>query len=290
MEFSFDRILGIIGAVGVPAAIGVGVAMDTKTIGELRFAQGCFVISAVVLAVFTSIWGITTDATTMRRVFVVVAFFGMTGVGLVESFRWSQQRHDAAQAKETPIIQPEPPDEQSTRKEPLSAPVTATPFPNHSLTSSKPEVKLRFVHTDIPAVIIVNSSDSIARDMKWGVVLWNRDNLGNFNPLQIPVQTFDWLKGNSESGAEDVFSRVQAQIKPGDRLFGSAFVDCPECSKGRTYFLVITFGQGGWFSEMSSAKTGGPATPITFSQAGLDAYFAAIERVPENERMPITPQ
>jgi hypothetical protein len=40
MEFSFDRILGIIGAVAVPAAIGVGIAMDTKTIGELRFAHG----------------------------------------------------------------------------------------------------------------------------------------------------------------------------------------------------------------------------------------------------------
>jgi hypothetical protein len=48
MEFSFDHILAIFGAIAVFAALGVGVAMDTKKVGELRFAYACFIISAAV--------------------------------------------------------------------------------------------------------------------------------------------------------------------------------------------------------------------------------------------------
>jgi hypothetical protein len=112
MEFSFDRILGIIGAFGIPAGIGVGVAMDAKTIGELRFSQGCFVVSALVIIVFASIWGFTTDIAIVKRMMIVSALFCVAGLGLVESIRWSQQRHDAAHEKEPsegstrPFLQP----------------------------------------------------------------------------------------------------------------------------------------------------------------------------------------
>jgi hypothetical protein len=64
--------------------------------------------------------------------------------------------------------------------------------------------------------------------------------------------------------------RWQSQVKLGDRLVGSAFVDCPECSKGHTYLVSITYGQGGWFVELKSDKTkkGGPATPLNTSLDG----------------------
>jgi hypothetical protein len=138
--------------------------------------------------------------------------------------------------------------------------------------------------------VLVNSSSTVAKDMKWGVALWNRDRPDDINPLPIPTSAFDWLKAHSDSAPLLIFGSGQSQVKLGDRLVGSAFVDCPECSKGHTYFVSITYGQGGWFAELKSDKTkmGGPATPMSTSLDGRDAYFAAIDRVPESERMPIT--
>jgi hypothetical protein len=136
MEFSLDRILGIVGAVAIPAGIGVGVAMDTKTIGELRFAQGCFISSAVILMVFVLIWGFTTDASVIPRLITVAILFCITGVGLAESLRWSQQRYDATHAQDSPNI---------PKLIPLIANPAPPPQPPKVETQPKPEGPLELI-------------------------------------------------------------------------------------------------------------------------------------------------
>jgi hypothetical protein len=97
MEFSFDRILAIFAAIAVFAGLGVAVAMDTKSAGELRFAQACFVASAILALVFVALWGVTTSYSAQRRVVIVMLLFAAIGLGLVEGIKWAQQRHDNAE-------------------------------------------------------------------------------------------------------------------------------------------------------------------------------------------------
>ena len=106
------------------------------------------------------------------------------------------------------------------RRSRSSPPAVAVPAP-------APDVTLKFVYRESPALVIVNSSDVVARDMKWMVVLWNKDHPDDANPLQIPATAFDWLKPHTMSAPNGFLSlpAVVPKIKPGDHLIGSAAVD-----------------------------------------------------------------
>lgn len=79
---------------------------------------------------------------------------------------------------------------------------------------------------------------------------------GHDDPLPIPIQTFDWIRAHGAGGPEGLFEspQVASLLKSGNRLFGSAFVDCPECSIGRTYIIYIVFGESGWFAEVENER------------------------------------
>lgn len=150
---------------------------------------------------------------------------------------------------------------------------------------------LRFVYPKEPALIIANPSDVIARDIKWFVALWNMDLPDRNDPLPIPVSTFDWIKAHEEGGPLSLFDSplVTPLLKPGDRLFGSASADCPECARGRTYIVYIVLGKGGWFSEVENEKLGKILIPNNFLKESREAYFKALESlVPVKSRITIS--
>ncbi|WML91354.1 toll/interleukin-1 receptor domain-containing protein [Thiothrix lacustris] len=149
----------------------------------------------------------------------------------------------------------------------------------------QPSVRLKFVYPSSPALIIENDSPALARDIKWAVVLWNRDLPDRDDPLPIPVSTFDWLKPHQEGGAQGLFggALVLPLVNNGDRLVGTATVDCPECDRRRNYIVSITYGEGGWFAEV---PTPGLVLPRNFTKATREQYFAIIESLApvENRR------
>ncbi len=85
-----------------------------------------------------------------------------------------------------------------------------------------PDITLRFVYPKSPALVLANPSDSIARDIKYSVVLWNMDVPERDDPLPIPVATFDWLKPHTEGGPQDLFGSppVASLLNGGNRLIG----------------------------------------------------------------------
>jgi hypothetical protein len=68
------------------------------------------------------------------------------------------------------------------------------------------DVSLRFVYPKSPALILVNNSDVIAKNIKWSVALWNMDLPDRNDPLPIPVSTFDWIKPHDEGGPQNLFN------------------------------------------------------------------------------------
>jgi hypothetical protein len=167
----------------------------------------------------------------------------------------------------------------------------ATPPPPKQLPASPViEVGLRFVYPKEPALMIANSSSEVAKNIKWAVVLWNMDLPDRNDPLPIPTSAFDWLKAHDEGGPQDLFNNpnVAPLLKPGNRLFGSASVDCQECTRGKTYIVYIVFGSGGWFSEVKIERTGKLIIPKTFSKDSREEYFKSLEAtIPVKLRIPI---
>lgn len=186
-----------------------------------------------------------------------------------------------------------------TSKQAVTAQSEAPPSPYPTEPKSKPvtpktklpDVTLRFIYAKEPALVIVNRSDTIARDIKWTLAIWNMNLAERNDPLPIPVSTFDWLRPHTESGPLNLFGNplVAPLLKPGDHLFGSASISCPDCFRGRTYVIYIVYGQSGWYSEIKSETSGSLIVPKNFLRDNREAYFRKLEAmIPQKNRIPIT--
>jgi hypothetical protein len=148
-------------------------------------------------------------------------------------------------------------------------------------TKELPDVALRFVSPKAPALVLVNQSAVIARDIQWQVLLWNMDLPDRDNPLPIPIMEFPWLRPHEQGGPLNLFGSpsVAPLLKPGNQLFGSAAVICADCARGRTYIVRIVWDEGGWFTEVEHIKSGTPFKPLhsNFSKEGRIAHFKALE-------------
>jgi hypothetical protein len=121
-------------------------------------------------------------------------------------------------------------------------------------SAGQPDVQLRFVGKNMPAPLLVNSSETVARNLKWWVELWNLDRppspTSPWNPLLIPIAIFDYVRPHEAGGPENIFNTplVAPNIKAGNRLFGIGCVTCPECVKSRCVWTYIVYNQGGWYA------------------------------------------
>jgi hypothetical protein len=79
---------------------GVTLGMDAKTRGEFRFASGCFIFSALMIASTIILWGVTTQAAMLKRVLISAFLFAVVGVFSVEAIRWTHGRHIRARTLE----------------------------------------------------------------------------------------------------------------------------------------------------------------------------------------------
>lgn len=166
-----------------------------------------------------------------------------------------------------------------------------------------PDVALRLVRAEEPVLVIDNTSNVVARDMKWSVALWNVDRpdvLPDRN-FAIMATSFNWLRAHEEGGPIAVLPSLTPAGSPaptpekGNRLYGSAAVICADCSRGRTYVFYMKWGEGGWFAEVPNVIDGSLKVPLHVLEKGVPvneddvkAYVRFIEAVPITSRIPIT--
>jgi hypothetical protein len=158
--------------------------------------------------------------------------------------------------------------------------------------TAKPDVFLRLVYPRAPALILINHSSAVARDIKYAVAVWNMDLPNRADPLPIPISTFDWIRPFNESGPSSIFGSpsVAQLLRPGDRLFGYIFISCPDSTRDRGFIVYIVWGEGGWFSEDKRGNSSeGLDVPREFSSiASRTEYFRSLESaVPKLSRRPI---
>lgn len=133
---SFDRLLGIFGALVAIAGIGFGLAMDTRNRAEVRAAIACFSVAALGFLCTIGVWTTTTELDVTKRIIVTALLCAVLGVLLLESIRWSIARHEAKHAPktareaatvETPPVSSQPAQAEAARKAPPHIPPPVLP-------------------------------------------------------------------------------------------------------------------------------------------------------------------
>lgn len=122
MELSVDRILGIIGVVGIVIGIGFGLALDSKSKGEVAFSIGSFIVSGLALGVLAGIALFKSDTQLFARLLLSASVFAVIGILTVEASRWANGRatkfpsKDESPKTETPSGEPQKPEIQKPKE------------------------------------------------------------------------------------------------------------------------------------------------------------------------------
>jgi hypothetical protein len=149
-----------------------------------------------------------------------------------------------------------------------------------------------------PALVLVNSSNVVAEQIKHSYVLFDLDSSNPNEPLHIPVGMFDFIKPQEAGGPQNIFDSIvgPSVVKDGDRIVGSIAISCPKCAIGRSYLVSITLGATtGWFTPIEGKISGWLETP-PISADPTKPFFSAVgflpilEKVPHDKRISIVDQ
>jgi hypothetical protein len=152
---------------------------------------------------------------------------------------------------------------------------------------TEPEVTLRFVQQEAPYLQVLNISKTAASNIKWMIAAVDLDNLGK-GILHIPTTEFDFITSDNNSLPINLFgppTQTSYIVKSGDRIIGSAGINCPACRRGHTFIFFITLGKGGWFAERKDVVNGNVVFPNRANQ--IDDFRELIEATPKAEQIQI---
>lgn len=211
-----------------------------------------------------------------RRMWILAdALILISALGLISGLVWRFSFEPFTQSKPAAVVA-----------------TVATPV----VAATVPDVTMRFIRPSAPALVLVNDSPVVAKQIKWVVLLYNLDDLKNYSnpafdsvePLPIPIAIFDFLRPGTKSGPLSLFGlpTVRPHVKAGDRLIGTAGVSCPDCKQDRAFVVSIKYGESGWFGELPHGDTLVPTKSLKpFMQQFYEVLSATI---PEKDRITIT--
>jgi hypothetical protein len=197
----------------------------------------------------------------------------------IAKYEAEQQRKEASGAATT--TQQKPPIRESRSTEPpKNKPEDVLPPTPHATSPPKPEadsalrpgLEARFVAATSPGLILFNASSTVVRDPSYSLVMWNLDKgLPTSLPTVSVTESGRYLKPG-QGMVEPTLDRpeMKSLISEGNRIFGYASVDCPNCKRAKYYWLYIIYGKDSWYSEIPEAAE---PNPISISQKLLDAEW-----------------
>lgn len=159
----------------------------------------------------------------------------------------------------------------------------------HLNPPAQPDLTLRFLDPKEPTIQVVNPSDGIARTVRYSPALFNIDAADhNQSLLVIPTGGPDFIRPHSVAGPTVLFAPLaKANLKSGDRIFGTIGLLCPECKQGRTFVVYIVWGEGGWFSELNDVRNGEILTPKGQNYWNIDDVTKFVNSVPAQSKIEI---
>ena|ERR1035437_4646543 len=106
-----------------------------------------------------------------------------------------------------------------------------------------------------------------------------------YEPLRITVRKADFVNPDQPVGGLLLPLDMSSMIRPGERVFGFATVNCPGC-KQLMYWLYFKQGRSGWFSAMQEHTLVIPLSEIVNKpEITMDGLVPPGARIPiQNER------
>jgi len=110
-------------------------------------------------------------------------------------------------------------------------------------------------------------------------------------PFPIPARVLsdDFVRPGETMGNEEILEKFMTYIKPGDVIYGAAWVTCFNCKKRRGYYLYWKVGEGGWFAEVPLKGMQLPK-PVDRPYTSTEIKDYMDKTVPEEKRKPINEQ
>jgi hypothetical protein len=88
-----DTVLAVLGVIGVPIAIGIGMTMANPSHGEFRFARGCFIVAAI-LSLLSVLWLTREVPLGIGRLSLTGLLGAAIAVSLAVSLDWVNKRQN----------------------------------------------------------------------------------------------------------------------------------------------------------------------------------------------------
>jgi hypothetical protein len=154
-------VLGAIGVIGIPAAVGLTMAAATP--GEFRFVWGCFIVAAT-LTLGSFIWLTYEQPLGLAKILVAGIIGAIVSIGLVIAFGWVRSKQDAAEHAASPVATEEP-----------AAPLAKVPqlrltvFGGNIFTPNASDVRSRLTGMGLTVQIWNTGSPSVATE--WSLVV-----------------------------------------------------------------------------------------------------------------------
>lgn len=279
-RYTGDAALGVVITLVFAAVAASFAAAGLITMGAaLGFLIFAFVVIMTATVIFDHLWEPST------KLKISVGVISIIALGIIGIYEWKNY---------TPPL---------SAREIASDVIKALGDIKKESDTSPADVSLRFVYPTAPALLIMNQSDSVAKDIKYVTVVWNMDdqrvylNAGQgpdgHDPLPIPVQGFDYLKPHGLGGPLGLFATPQIIpfIKERQRLFGSVAITCINCAAAKTYIFYDLWGKSGWYYEVPGVKDGRLIIPKRYNKELVRHYFEnTIRNIPDSQRLPILDQ
>ncbi len=142
------------------------------------------------------------------------------------------------------------------------------------------------------SISFVNRSDSLVRDIRWAMVLWNT-RLNQDTSIPIFTYPINWIKAHEEGAHAELFQQnPPPQINIGDELIGTAALDCPTCAP-ITYVVDVIWGDHGWYGESRTQFKGKLVVPqksMGSSEARAAYFKQVVNLIPQENRIAMTDQ
>jgi hypothetical protein len=168
----------------------------------------------------------------------------------------------------------------------------------NAASQRQPEVTLRLVDPSKPRLLIINRTGASAKRISYTGVLFKADKSQEGYKTRLPTLngTLVFLSTNQGYGPIQLFNAPGATwLKPGDTIFGNLAVNCRNCAQAHVYWVLFTWGEGGWFAEVKDIAEGSLIVPQPKAGQTIRPYrpaadpLAKILEIDEKERIPIGP-
>lgn len=136
----------------------------------------------------------------------------------------------------------------------------------------QPDLRGSLYYPNDPSLRLFNHSKiKPARDVTYQLIAFNLDRFKD-KSFQL-VQTSSTSAGTLIPNGSYFPSRLplmqtpNESLKNGDRIFGYITLDCPDCTRRKVYWFLITYGEDGWYRETKPGEKSYSLDKVTSENA-----------------------